>query len=256
MNPTRLAALCLALVVAGGACASGITGSYAARVEGREIGEREFLRELAQFRDNEAFAAVFSPLARAPRGVVPSELTRAWLSQRIQQAVVDGEVARRRLRVTAEHRRRAREIAVRSFQGPRVFDGFDGWFRERVVERVARLVALEASFVSPVTEAEIRAEYRRARERARSGEGPPVPSFEEVREDIRSYLTDQARERFFDFLSRLLERADVVVNPKYGRFRVEQGRPTLIEPPTRPEPRDGPGGPSGDGEPPGEARAS
>jgi parvulin-like peptidyl-prolyl isomerase len=43
--------------------------------------------------------------------------------------------------------------------------------------------------------------------------------FSDVREELRSQLADQAREQEFEqWLGRRLRSADIVVNPKYGRF--------------------------------------
>lgn len=162
---TRLAALAIAAVV--GLAAAGLasvaysrSNDYAAVVDGSEISERRFLREVEQFQENERFHQLFQGLAEARDGRVPSRLAALWLTRLIQHELVEREIEEREIEVTDAHRQQARQIQVQQFRQQDVFEGFDEWFRELLVERDAAFVAVsEAVAGDEPTEEELREAY-------------------------------------------------------------------------------------------------
>lgn len=156
------AAVVVALVLlAGGTYAT--ANDWAATVDGQEISERQFLRELRQLRSNRSFVELASqslPLLGAHEGAVPAQLSAGWLTQRIRQAVVDAELERRGIEVTDEQLAEARNVTAQQFGGdPATFEAFDEWFRERLVRRTGRFLALIDDIAGETTEAELREEY-------------------------------------------------------------------------------------------------
>lgn len=163
MTPVRLVLLAVGLVasvalvaVVGGAYSG--SGDWAAKVNGREISERDFLRELEQLRDNEAAAQALQ-LPPSSDGSIASGVSAAWLSRLIQDTLVELEVERRDVEVGRRHRQEAEQAIVQQFGGPQVWDGFEDWFRERQTRRLASLLALTDTIGGTVTEEQLRAEY-------------------------------------------------------------------------------------------------
>ena len=153
----------LALALAASACNSnGIGGAYAAKVGSSEISEDEFLRELAQFRENAAAAEAFQ--LSGGEGAVSADIAASWLNVLVQDALVAMEFERRDLSLTEGETRNAEQLAVQQFGGEQVWDGFDQWFRTRVAERLARIIKLQESIGGEVSEAELRAEFERTRD--------------------------------------------------------------------------------------------
>lgn len=148
----------LAAAVVGTSYSSG--RDWAAKVGTSTISEHEFLRELREFRQNDQFTQQYPQLAQAQQGTVAADLSAAWLGQLIQQQVVDDEIAHRGgVDITPDIRQQAEQIAEQTFQGKTVLDGFDPWFKNRLVERYSRLLALVESVGGRPTEAELRHEY-------------------------------------------------------------------------------------------------
>jgi hypothetical protein len=152
-----LVATLLALVVGATACSPGrANGTFAIRVDGQELSERELLRELGQFLDNPGAAEVLD--IQGATGNVPIVVSSAWMTQYVRDVLVRGELRRRGAAISADDRRSAEE-AISQFFGREAWTVFADWFTERIVERQARLFALERALVRPVTEAQARAEY-------------------------------------------------------------------------------------------------
>lgn len=164
MTPFRIASLVAAAVVAFVVLATlgvaySASSDWAAKVDGRQISEREYLRELAQFRANKAIESLVPGLADLSEGSVGSELAAGWLGGLIENEVMQAEVERRDIAVTREHRQRAEQRVVQDFGGPEVFGAFDDWFQERIIERNARFLAFLEAVAEPPSEEELREIY-------------------------------------------------------------------------------------------------
>lgn len=169
MNPVRVALISigaivplLLLLVAGTAYSS--ANDWAAVVDGHEVGEREFLSELAEFGANEGLAQFFPGLGDSQPGSVPAELSAVWLGRLIQQELVDRVFEQRGLTVTDATRTQAEQISLQQFQGPAVWEAFSPAFRARMVERDARFLVVVDSFGGEVSEDELRSAYAAAQE--------------------------------------------------------------------------------------------
>lgn len=147
----------------GSACGeNGVGGPYAARVGDTEISEREFLRELRQFRDNERASEAFA--LGGGTGRVSAEISASWLNVLIQDALVAIEFDRRDLDLTEGELRQAEQLAVQQFGGEQVWGDFDQWFRDRVTTRLARIVKLQGEVGGDVSEEALRAEFERTKD--------------------------------------------------------------------------------------------
>jgi hypothetical protein len=122
-------------------------------VNGHRVSQTSVDRELRAIAENKQLR-----LAKS-RGTLSSGITAMWLSVLVQQQVVDHEVERRHVTMTATDRQRARAEAESLFGGANAFEAFPKWFRERIVERTARLDALLRSFTPPPSDAEVRNAY-------------------------------------------------------------------------------------------------
>jgi hypothetical protein len=126
----------------------------------------EFERELRALIDNSEFRRLAEGLSTEGENTTDARLSATWLSQLVNQAPVDAEFAALDLDVTDEARRRATEEAPARFgfadefddQGNftggegKVFAKFPKWFRERLIERQARLRTLIEYYQSPTPE--------------------------------------------------------------------------------------------------------
>lgn len=143
----------LLVVLALGASGCASVRAAAVTVNGHRVSQTSVDRELRAIAENKLLR-----LAKG-RGTLSSGITATWLSVLVQQQVVDREVERRHVTVTATDRQEARAEAERLFGGADAFDAFPKWFRERVIERTARLDALLRSFAPPPSDAEVRNAY-------------------------------------------------------------------------------------------------
>jgi PPIC-type PPIASE domain len=93
-------------------------------------------------------------------GTIRSSGTAIWLTQVVEQQVVDEQVRRRHITVTPEDQRGA-EARAADFFGPQPFSAFPKSFQDRVLAGYARREALERTIAPPpmVTDAEVRAAY-------------------------------------------------------------------------------------------------
>lgn len=159
---TRLWVPLLALAVVGAACSA--VREVVATVDGVDIGEERFLDELEQFAGNEEFRRLTAEgLDWGSEGTAPAALVADWLNRQIVQVIVDREVGRREVEVTDAQVDAARNAVTQTFAGEAVLDGFDTWFRERLVESDARFIALAEAVGGRVTEADVQAAYEARR---------------------------------------------------------------------------------------------
>lgn len=164
MNPTRIVLIAAGVLVSLTLVALAGTGysvanDWAAIVDDHEISERDFLEELGQFRKNEGLAQFFPGLGQSQQGAVPSDLASVWLGRLIQQELVDRIFAERGLTVTDAHRQQAEQINLQQFQGESVWQSFEPWFRQRMLDRDARFIAVVEAVGGQPTEAQLREAY-------------------------------------------------------------------------------------------------
>lgn len=124
-------------------------------VNGHDISQSSVDRELSEIADNPGLRSRI----RATDGTIKSGGAALWLTQLVAQEVVDREVERRRIAVTAADRRLAEAAATDFFGGPDVFGRFPQWFRDRVTERFARQQALFGEIGTPASDADVFASY-------------------------------------------------------------------------------------------------
>ena len=147
----------LALLVAVAVPADAATGdapadpAVAISVGGTTVPTAQLVRELKIIAANDRLAKVLAKddIDLVPRrGTIAPELSGTWANDLVNQIVVDAELARRRLTVSAADRREGRKRAATTFRGKAVFARFPRAFRRVVEEREGRIVALESAFPS------------------------------------------------------------------------------------------------------------
>jgi hypothetical protein len=146
MTRVRLLSLVALLAVAAVLSGCGAGAPAAAKVSGREISRDDLNRDLRAIIDNKPLRRTPSiQVASTPKGTVNSGITASWLTGLVRQVVIDREFARRRLTVTPAARASAAANLEQQQFGPEIFGGFSKSFRDRLIDREARLEALYAS---------------------------------------------------------------------------------------------------------------
>jgi hypothetical protein len=149
----------LALVAIAGV-SIGVAGCSAVRpatltVNGHDISQSSVNRELSAIADNPGLRSRIA----ATDGTIKSGGAAVWLTQLVAQQVVDREVERRKIAVTAGDRRLGQAQAEDFFGGAEVFGRFPQWFRDRVTDRFARQQGLFREIGTPPTNADLLAAY-------------------------------------------------------------------------------------------------
>lgn len=167
MNPLRITLIVagvilafVAVVAAGGAYSA--NNDWAAKVDGREISESDFLAELEQLQNNPAAQSFGIP--DSPPGSVASGVSAAWLARSVQNTIVELELERREIEVTDQHLAQAETEVVQQFGGPEAWEGFDAWFQAREIQRLAELLALSEGVGGTATEEQLREEFEANKE--------------------------------------------------------------------------------------------
>lgn len=163
LGPVLAGLLALVLVVVT-ASAYSTANDWAARVDGRDISERDFLDELAAFRENQGLEQFFPGLGQSGEGAVPADLSSVWLSRLIQQELVEQLAAEGGIRVSERHRQQAEAVNIQQFQGEDVWRSFPRWFRDRSLDRDALFLAVVEAVGGIPTEADLRAQYEAIQE--------------------------------------------------------------------------------------------
>jgi hypothetical protein len=136
-------------------------------VNGHDISQSSVDRELTAIAENPGLRQRISDTD----GTIRSSGAAIWLTQVVEQEVVDEQVRRRDLAVTTADRRAAQARAAEFF-GPQVFAEFPKWFRSQVLDGYARREALSRAIATPVptepTEEEVRAAYATTIEQLRA----------------------------------------------------------------------------------------
>lgn len=168
MNPTRslpvpLGLLIVAVVAAAALVGSGLAYSnandWAARVNGREISEREFLDELAVLSTNPAIKELDPSLAELRAGSVPANLASGLLSSLVLSLVVQDIAEEEGLQVTEAVRAETEQGFVQQFGGEEAWETLPRSFRERLIRRESLFRFVLDQLGGGPTEADLRAEY-------------------------------------------------------------------------------------------------
>jgi hypothetical protein len=208
MTRGRLLCLVAPLVALGLLSGCGAASPAAATVGGHDITRHDLNQDLAAISDNKPLRADPSiQVASTPKGTLNSGITASWLSGLVRQVVFDREFARRHLRVTAPDRAAARNSLEQQQFGTKIFNGFPKAFRDRIVEREARIEVLARTFTQGA----------------------------QSQADLSA-----AGQRFAQLLETQLRRGHVHVDPRYGKPEfTSQG--FQIAPPSAPKVREKPG---------------
>lgn len=136
-------ALAAAVVVAG--CAP--SSPRAASVDGHSISQESLNDELRAIGANERFiASVESQEAvRTAGGAFEPTFVSSLLGRRIWYEVIDDEVSKRKLKITADDRRTARTEMVDVAGGEEIFNAFPKEYQDTLIERAAKTDALAVS---------------------------------------------------------------------------------------------------------------
>lgn len=148
---TRLFALIGALALGLVASACSTVSPDAATVNGTSIGRAEFEDLLRTYADNTLYMSAASQAGVAVQGSlaggVSTRFATSVLTDEIFLTLVDDEVRARGLEVTAGARELARDVfAVPFLRGQAAFDAFPTWFQDRMIDRIAAWVTLQADF--------------------------------------------------------------------------------------------------------------
>jgi hypothetical protein len=125
-------------------------------VNGHDFSQSSIDDELRTIADNPGLRDRIT----ATDGTIKSSGAAIWLTHLVEQHVVDQEVRRRDITVTADDRRAA-ETRAADFFGPQVFAAFPKSFQARVLAGYSRREALSRTIQPPpmVTDADVRAAY-------------------------------------------------------------------------------------------------
>lgn len=126
------------------------------------IDRSEFEKELKALHDNKQLQAASggSGLAGEGKNTLDPRLASGWLTFVIQDKLVSHEVDRRRLQVTPAHTEAAKAQMSTQFGSEEAVAGFPEWFRERLIKRNSRAVALQSALGGvDLSEASLRKYY-------------------------------------------------------------------------------------------------
>jgi foldase protein PrsA len=148
----RLAVIGLAVGVLAASTGCGSASPAAAvvkiaRQDPIDIDRSEFEKELKALNDNRQLQAASggNGLSGAGKKTVDPRLTAGWLTAVIYDKVITREFERRKLQVTPADTEQAKTQLATQFGSPEVADAFPRWFRDRLVARNARAVALRSA---------------------------------------------------------------------------------------------------------------
>jgi len=167
----RFSVLLIALiaVLALGASACGDVAPYAAKVNGERITADELNRELEAVRNNpkylEALRAEREPrgvkvLGTGTSGTFGSTFVAETLTRRIYFELVHQEVVRRKLPVTDEDVRRAREGLAQSPEDEELYKAFPKGFLDEIARSTAEVTVLQSNLQQEVTPQQVEEFYR------------------------------------------------------------------------------------------------
>ena len=147
MTPFRAIAPLAVLALAAVAGCGDDEARPAATVDGIEISQQDVVDELEAIRGNEAYleqAQSRTTVLGEDEGTFDTAFVAQQLTNRILFTIIEAEVDERGIEVDGECREAATEQIVQQTGGEAVFDAFPQDYREYLVDRFARVVALQA----------------------------------------------------------------------------------------------------------------
>jgi SurA-like protein len=145
-----------ALVVGAAGCGSSDISAFS--VGGHEVSQSDINDELKALRDNQVFrqladrdAANGGLTVSEHPNTVTSALSSAWVTNIIQDQFVQQAIAKRGVKVTADDRAAALSQAKQDFGTAAAFNAFPKFFRDRLVARRARALALASDAGADLT---------------------------------------------------------------------------------------------------------
>jgi hypothetical protein len=144
----RVGLLLAVLTVVGLGAACDELEPSALTVNGEDVSQSTVDDDLRALRDNDVLAeataqAPSGELARSP-GTINSAYSADWLTLLVQSTIVDQELDNRDIEVTDANREQAEQQAEQAFGSPEAFAAFPESFQDRLVDRLAGFVALQA----------------------------------------------------------------------------------------------------------------
>jgi hypothetical protein len=159
-RPLKLLVAIVAVASVGAGCSSGGGGSSTLNdaatmgytLKGKHhtlhVSRATLLSEVRSLVNNEPFVAFLKEqqFTVSKDLSADSKITAIWLTQLIQQETIDSLFASRHLHVTEALRAQATKDAARFFPGETIFPAFSKKFRDTLIERQARSLAVAASY--------------------------------------------------------------------------------------------------------------
>ena len=172
----RLASLLAAFLVAAlflSACGSS-GGPVAAKVNGDEISQDTLNADLKAFGGNKGFAAQVKQSSNLdvvrPDGTFNIAIASSWLNNLLGQQLIDREVAKRHLKISAAARTAAKTQVTQQFGGAKIFAKFPAAFQTRLIDRRARVTALGTALAKKqLTQAKLQATFEASKAQCASG---------------------------------------------------------------------------------------
>jgi hypothetical protein len=134
--------------------------------DGQRVKAAEFVDELRVIAANDELAKVLEQndtvLVPKPDTIDPL-MVQSWVYHRINQFIIDEAFEQRQLEVTPAIRRQARRELEEIFRGKEAFDAFPEDFQELVIDRQAKIVAVNETLPKELvpTDADLRELYTR-----------------------------------------------------------------------------------------------
>lgn len=158
-----LSAFALAATLGLATTACGAVTPYAATVNGERITQRELDRELEDIKGNQAYVDALSGQIQVEGSGVDTfdaAFVARVLTRRIVLELVDQEVERRELSISAYNRQLAEEEVKAGFaQDPTMYTNFDEAYRDELIERTATVNRLQEALAEVTISEETIEEY-------------------------------------------------------------------------------------------------
>jgi len=146
----RRSLVCLVTLFAIGAAACGTLQPYALVVNGHRIPQRDIDNELKAIRGNARYLDAIDPSRRqilgSGTGTFNADFTAFILNQDLDYQLVHQEIARRKLKVTPAEVDQAKSTVIQQVNGQDTFNAFPTWYRTKLQQRFAEVIALSQSF--------------------------------------------------------------------------------------------------------------
>jgi foldase protein PrsA len=164
-----------ALASCGSSSVASAVRANAVTVDGTSISRRDFQHDISALAANKKFVALDKQVAAQgsasqrlfdSSGKATRVLTTSWMNRLVNQIIVDREVKRLHLQISADDRTQGESqfaalFSTQSVQGTDIVVQFPKWFRDQEKEREARLIALTHSLDArhPIAESAMLAFY-------------------------------------------------------------------------------------------------